>query len=296
VSVFIFLYAKSYAQQRVQFTQYMFNGLSINPAYAGVDEALSITFLNRNQWAGIEGSPTTQTLSGHTLFKREQIGIGLSLINDKIGVHKNFSALASTAYHLKVTSNGYLSMGIEAGINHKKSDYASLIGDSGYDPTLFNTAISQTFLDIGFGFYFRNPKFHIGFSMPEVAPQKLLIRDTIKIQLNKAYYLLFFKHHLTLDERLAFEPSLLVKYLPGVPLSFDLNASIIIREAVAIGLSYRKSESMSFVLKAKVTPQLQLGYAYDHPFGRISKLSNASHEVMVNYIFKYTESKVASPR
>jgi type IX secretion system PorP/SprF family membrane protein len=111
------------AQQRVQFTQYMFNGLIINPAYAGAHEALSLTFIQRSQWAGVENAPNTQTLSAHTLFKKKHLGLGVSLINDRIGVHKNISALTNYAYHLRVSSNAYLSMGLLAGIHSRKSDF-----------------------------------------------------------------------------------------------------------------------------------------------------------------------------
>src|SRR6187402_14633 len=100
--IFIVMMKNSYAQQKVQFTQYMFNGLVINPAYAGADEALSLTFIQRSQWTGVENAPNTQTLSGHTLFKKKQVGLGITLVNDRIGVHQNINALTSYAYHIRV--------------------------------------------------------------------------------------------------------------------------------------------------------------------------------------------------
>src|SRR6478736_4445164 len=105
-----------WSQQNVQFTQYMFNGLVINPAYAGADEALSLTFVHRSQWTGMDNAPATQTLAAHTAIKEKKIGVGLILINDRIGVHKNFSALNSYAYHIRVGKQSYLSMGLQAGI------------------------------------------------------------------------------------------------------------------------------------------------------------------------------------
>jgi type IX secretion system PorP/SprF family membrane protein len=284
------------AQQKVQFTQYMFNGLVLNPAYAGAEEALSLTFIQRNQWSGIENAPTTQTFSAHTLFKKKHFGMGLTMVNDKIGVHKNLSALSNYAYHLKVGKKSFVSMGLQAGVHNTKSDYASLLGVSNNDPKLYNPMISQTFFDFGAGFYFRSTKLQIGLSAPELIPEKISINDSVSIHLNKTNIFLFTRYRFTINEALEGEPSILIKYLPGVPKSFDLNMNWIYRKVLTMGLSYRRNESVDFLLKAQVTSQLQVGYAYDHSIGVISKLSNGSHELMVHYLFRYVETKVSSPR
>lgn len=284
------------AQQKVQFTQYMFNTLVINPAYAGADEALSLTFINRNQWSGVENAPTTQTLSGHTLFKKQHLGVGLTLINDKLGVHKNLSALSSFAYHLKTGKSSYLSMGLQAGVHHKRSDYGSLAGSYNNDPKLSSAIISKAFFDVGAGFYFRSPRLHIGFSAPELIPERISINDTVSVQLSDVNYFLFSRYRFTVTENFEVEPGLLLKFLRGVPLSYDLNLNFIFLKVLTMGASYRKSESVDFLLKAQITPQLQLGYAYDHPVGEISRLSNGSHELMVQYLFRYMTKKVSSPR
>jgi type IX secretion system PorP/SprF family membrane protein len=284
------------AQQKVQFTQYMFNAIVINPAYAGADEALSLTFIQRNQWSGIENGPATQTFSAHTLFKKKHFGIGLTIINDKIGVHKNLSTLTNYAYHLKTGKKSYLSMGMQAGIHNARSDYASLLGSSGNDPKLYNQVIAQTFFDFGMGFFFRSQKFQMGVSVPELIPEKVSINDTLTIHLNKTNFFLFSKYRFTLNENLEGEPSVLVKYLHGLPTSFDINMNLIYKKVLTWGLSYRRKESIDFLLKAQLTPQLQFGYAYDHPIGDISKISNGSHEILVHYLFRFTQTKVSSPR
>lgn len=285
-----------FSQQRVQFTQYMFNGLVINPAYAGADEALSMTFIQRSQWAGVENAPETQTLSAHTLFGKRHIGLGLTIINDKIGVHKNLNALTTYAYHLQVAEKSFLSMGLQVGINRRKSDYASLIGGSTYDPRLNDVIIAKTFLDFGMGIYFRSPKFHAGLSIPELIPGRLNVNDSLTIQLSKSPFFLFTKYRLRANEFVEFEPSVFLKYQQGLPFSFDLNANMIYRRVLTLGLSYRKDESIDFLLKAQITRQLQIGYSYDHPIGHISLLSNGSHELMVQYLFRFTEKGITSPR
>jgi type IX secretion system PorP/SprF family membrane protein len=297
VILLVLLFAvQSTAQQKAQFTQYMFNGLVINPAYAGADEALSLTFIQRKQWAGIQNSPSTQSLLAHTLFKKKQTGLGFILINDKLGVHKNLNVLANYAYHLKVGEKSYLSMGVQAGLHNRKSDYASLMANSGTDPKLYNAAISNTSFDFGMGLYYRSPRLHVGISAPELIPETITLNDTLSIQLSKVNYFLFTKYLFVVNENINVEPSVLIKYLSGVPVSFDLNMNMIYRKVVTFGLSYRKSESIDFMLKGQITPQLQFGYSYDHSIGRVSNVSNGSHELMIQYIFKYVERNVTSPR
>src|SRR5687768_8733971 len=103
---------ETYGQQRVQYTQYMFNGLMINPAYAGAEGPLSMSFIQRSQWAGVEGAPSTESFSAHSLFKEKQMGAGVSVVNDRIGIHKNLNVLANYAFHVNIGRNRYLSMGL----------------------------------------------------------------------------------------------------------------------------------------------------------------------------------------
>lgn len=283
------------AQQRVQFTQYMFNGLVINPAYAGAEEALSLTFIQRKQWSKIEGSPSTQSFSGHSLFKKKQLGLGGMIINDKIGVHRNITALASMAYHLKVGELSYLSMGVQAGIHSKKSNYGSLAGNI-TDPKLYDASVSYTAFDMGMGLYFRSPRLHVGISAPELLPESFSLNDTTSVRLSNVNFFVFSKYRITVSDHIDVEPSVLLKYLKGIPLSYDINFNLIYRKVLTLGLSYRKKESIDFMLKAQLTPQLQFGYSYDFAIGEVSRLSNGSHELMLNYVFKYTQSKVISPR
>lgn len=286
----------SSAQQKVQFTQYMFNGLVINPAYAGADEALSMTFIQRNQWAGVDNAPETQTLSAHTLFGKRRIGLGLTLINDKIGVHKSLNALTTYAYHLPVAEKSFLSMGLQVGINRRQSDYASLVGGATYDPRLNDVSITKTFLDFGMGIYFRSPKFHAGLSIPELIPGRLDVNDSVTIQLSKSPYFYFMKYRMRASDFIEIEPSVFLKYQAGLPMSFDVNANMIYRKVLTLGFSYRKDESIDFLFIAQITRQLQIGYSYDHPIGHVSMLSNGSHELMVQYVFRFMEKDITSPR
>jgi type IX secretion system PorP/SprF family membrane protein len=283
-------------QQKVQFTQYMFNGLIINPAYAGTEEALSLSFIHRSQWTGIENAPTTQTFSGHTLMRNKRVGLGLTVVNDKIGVHKNLNASGNYAYHLKLKGKNHLSFGLSAGIYSRKSDYASLVGTVDSDPKLFNPYISNVFFNAGAGVYFRNDRVHLGISVPELIPERITINDSLSLSIDNLNYLLFAKYKIGVSRNVVAEPGLMVKYFSGVPLSFDVNLNFIFQQVLTLGISYRKQESIDVMVKCQASAQLQFGYAYDYPTGHVARSGNGSHEIFINYLFRYFESNVKSPR
>lgn len=283
------------AQQKVQYTQYMYDASVINPAYVGADEALSLTFINRNQWTGINGAPTTQTLSAHTLFREKKLGAGIMVHREKIGVHSNFNIATNYAYHLPVGYNKTLSFGLQAGIHTRNSDYGSLTTGA-TDPGLRNIPVSETYLDLGFGFYYRSPKLHIGYSIPEIIPNQVSIDENYASGFQEINHFLFMQYNLTVSPIIDLQPGFLIKYINGLPLSYDLNLIATFKEVVSIGASYRKEESIDFLLRLQVTPQLQFGYAYDYAIGNLSGISNGSHELMARYIFKFKHSNIDSPR
>lgn len=285
----------TYGQQQPQFTQYMFNGLVINPAYAGADGALSITALTRSQWLGVDGAPVTQTLTAHSPVANDHSGVGLSIINDKIGIHKNLTINTSYAYRLPLTKKSSLAMGIQAGINNKSSDYAALTASTPGDPNQFQNN-AGTFLDFGAGLYFSSPKLQIGFSVPNMLPGKIFLRDTIGANLNPLQYFLFSRYRVALNQDVNLEPSFLVKYVNGNPLSFDLNLNMVVQEIFTAGVSYRRNESVDFLCRLKLSRQLSSGFSYDFPVGKIASLrSGGTYEVMVNYAFTFSHKSI-SPR
>lgn len=288
---------ETFAQQRVQFTQYMFNGLVINPAYAGADEALSLTFVHRRQWAGLDQAPTTQTLSAHSLFYNKQSGVGLTIVNDKIGVHKDLSMMGNYAYHIPVSSVSTVSLGVSAGFRRRRSDYTSLLSTvNPNDPKISSAPIALSTFDVGAGLYFRNQRLQLGLSAPGLIPEKMQVNDTVSIKLTNATYMFFGKYVINATDDVQIEPGLLVKMIPDIPFSYDLNFNFIYRRVLTTGLSYRKAESIDWILKAQLTEQLQFGYSYDHPIGNLNKFNTSSHEFVVQYLFKYAAKRTVSPR
>ena len=283
-------------QQNPQFTQYMFNPLGINPGYSGLDGALSVTFLNRQQWSGIPNAPTTQALTMHALSKRKKLGFGVNLVNDKIGIHQNQFVQGNASYHLQTGPNSSLSMGMLAGINMRRSDYASILTGTVTDPLVANASISKSFMDLGVGFYFKSRRFDAGLSAPSLLPKNLSVGDTLKVDFATTNLFLFAKYRVPLGLNFEAEPSALIKCLQGVPVSFDANVMLIYKSVLALGASYRKGESIAGLVKAEITSQFAAGYAYDYPVGNTSGFGTGSHEIMIKYKFVYSASRVSSPR
>jgi type IX secretion system PorP/SprF family membrane protein len=284
------------AQQHTQYTQYMFSGLVINPAYAGADDALSATFITRHQWVGVDGAPVTQTFTLHGLNKKKRVGLGLVLANDKIGIHQNLTAQTSYAYHLKLSSKSFLSFGLQAGILHVRSDYGYLVSSGSPDPKLNNVRINELFFDMGAGIYFRSPKLHAGISSPELLTKSSSINDTTSVSFKSINLFGFLKYRIPLNSAWEMEPAVLIKHFRNVPVSIDVSLTFNYKDILTGGASYRKSESVAYLLKIQATPQLQLGYAYDSPLRATSRLSNGSHELMVQYLFRFQRSGIKSPR
>jgi type IX secretion system PorP/SprF family membrane protein len=283
------------AQQQVQFTQYMFNQLILNPAFAGNDGALSVTAIDRSQWVSVDGAPRTQTFSAHTFFDSKNLGAGVSFVNDKIGVHKIQNLQADVSWRLSFSQKHFLSVGLRTGLMHRRSDYASIAGTSAVDPALANPDFAHTSLTLGAGLYYQSPKFQAGVSAPSLLPEKIYASDTVSIHWRRAQYFLFTRYVLSVNNSIDLAPALLVKYLYGLPVSYDVNVSATFKKVLTMGLSYRKTESVSFLLSALITPQLKLGYGYDAGIGRLAT-GTGSHEAMLNYIFKYTRHNIVSPR
>ena len=284
---------RSYAQQGPQFTQFMYNNLVINPAYAGAEEAFSLTMVSRNQWSGVENAPSTQSFSAHTLVKKKHVGLGLTIIRDQLGVQKNTNVLTNYAYHVKLREGSFLSMGIQAGIANLKADYESLQGPT-YDPKLVN--FNQTTIGFGAGIYYRNTRLQVGLSAPELLSPSSRINDTTTITFKKKTMMGYSRYQFMLSETLDMEPALMVKYFPNLPLSFDINLNFIYKKVLTVGASYRKSESVDFIFKFQLTPQFQFGYAYDYPMNSMTSLGSASHEILIHYVFRNVQKNVASSR
>lgn len=284
------------AQMRPLYSQYLFNPLVINPAYAGADDALNLTVAARSQWSGLEGAPETFTFSAHMPFPRKRLGVGVVGIGDRIGVHKSLSLQAVAAYHLRVGPETTLSFGLQGGFRNQRADYLLLDGNAAGDPRIPAAAFSENHFDIGAGLFLKSKRFQAGISIPGFIPPKWAVNDSITVNPGGGTINAFSRLTVTLNDALDFVPSALVMYTKGISPMIHLNGGVLIYDVLFTGVSWRVDESMGVLIRASVTPQLNVGYSYDFVTGPLAQVAGASHEITVNYLFRFSRHKISSPR
>lgn len=293
--LFVLVSSFAFAQQQVMFTQYMFNGLAINPAYAGSHDHITATFLAREQWVGLDGAPASQTFSIHSPFNASgSANIGALVIHDKIGVTDQTTAYLAFAYRIRFSGSARLAFGIQGGVSNYNSKFSQI---SNVDPVFANADINITRPNFGTGLYFNSRRFFAGVSVPQLIRSNLDVNNSDSDSRLERHYFGYMGYVIGLSPVLKFKPNLLIKYVENAPVEFDINANFLIKELVWLGLSYRSFDSFDAILQVQLTKQLQLGYAYDFATTTDLRRVNAgSHEFMINYSFVFGKKKIISPR
>ncbi len=286
-----------WGQQQGLSTQYMFNTLAVNPAYAGTHETLSLTADIRSQWTGIEGAPNSQTFSAHGPLEKDKIALGLNVMHDHIGVTNFTSITPSGAYRIHFDSDKVLSLGLSFSASYYSAGLSSLSPAQNND-VAFTSDVKKWVPNFGTGAFYYTQKYYVGFSIPYLLKNNISTdnsSDLTRSNLDPHYYLTG-GYVFTLDENLKLKPNFMLRGVKGNLANLDLNTNLLIDDTYGIGLSYRWSESVALVLELFLTEQLRFGYSYDYVVGGLNKVTAGSHEIMINYRFAYTKDKVVSPR
>lgn len=290
--------AESRAQQDPAYSLFMYNGTSINPAMAGSAETLTASMLYRKQWAGIEGAPQTKSLNIDAPVLQDKLGLGLSIINDKIGVVKNLNINSQYAYRIKF-EKGALAMGLQAGINNYAADYTSVItNSSNTTDNSFSENTNRMIFNFGSGVYYYSEKFYAGFSVPHIINQKLDgIQDENGAQSRQyRHYFLTAGFVFNVGDKYKVKPSTLLKVAEGAPMQLDLNTNVWYDDVVSLGVSYRTNDSVSGLFQLQLGKQFRLGYAHDFIISTLSRYAVGNNEVMIQYQLTKKNSKILTPR
>ncbi|MDG5491452.1 type IX secretion system membrane protein PorP/SprF [Psychroserpens sp. SPM9] len=283
------------AQQLPQFTQYMYNTIAINPAYAGSRETLSVVGLHRSQWVGLEGGPQTQTLSIHAPMRNERVGLGVSFINDELG-YQNFSYLyGDFSYTIPTGENSKLAFGIKAGFTSYSLD-ADFQQSQSNDPVIFGFE-NRWKPNIGTGVYWHSQKWYLGLSAPRILNTDYT-GDAEFQALERISYYFTGGYVFDLSENTKLKPAALLKATNGAPLSFDLTANFLFYEKFWVGAGYRINEQAAAIgglADFQISKQLRIGYAYEYPISDLRPYTSGTHEVLLMFeIFK--SKRIKSPR
>jgi type IX secretion system PorP/SprF family membrane protein len=294
--LFVVLTAKNnFAQQDPQYSQYMFNQLVINPAYAGSKEALCMAVSTRNQWVDMPGAPKTNTMFLHGPLLNKSIGLGGYVIQESIGPKKWTGIYGDFAYRFKL-GKGKLSLGLSAGYTHYVFDLSKLDFKDASETFSSNT-VSPGAMDFTTGFYYNSKSFYIGGSITHLNKAKLdLGSSTTNYSLHKHSFLYLGKGW-QINDNLVFNPSLMFKSDdPKRGAQCDLNFNFLLKKRLWLGLSVRQAYGLVFLTQYLVTDKFKIGYSYDRGLNKIGIYGKASHEILISYDFNIFKSKMLSPR
>lgn len=293
--VLMFTAVVSYAQQDAQFTQYMYNTINVNPAYAGSRGAMSIFALHRTQWVGLDGAPVTNAVSVNTPINGSNLGLGLSLINDKIGptVENNFSA--DLSYTIPVSETSKLSFGLKLSANLFDLDVLKLDPVDSSDPSLqnFNNKFSP---NIGAGVYWHSDKAYLGLSVPNFIQANKYNDNDVAIFKEQINYYFIAGVVVNLSDSVKFKPALLTKMVQGAPLQVDISGNFMFMDKFTLGVAYRWSAAMSAMVGFQVSDGMYIGYGYDHETTNLNNYSSGSHEIFLRYEIFNNVDKITTPR
>ncbi|MBP6698705.1 MAG: type IX secretion system membrane protein PorP/SprF [Flavobacteriales bacterium] len=290
------------AQQDPQFTQYMFNLLAINPAYAGSAERVSIKALTRHQWVGFAGAPTTQTLTIHSPLMRETLGIGGTIMRDEHGPVTQYGFMVDLAYRIHFGGERKLAFGLKGGMNLVQGRFGELSplqqGDQVFQQNV-NTKLDPQF---GFGLMYYGDRFYIGLSTPKLLRTEFFEDAPLDTtgsawqQGQRPHYFLSGGYVFNMGVYHKFKPTFLVKAVQGAPISFDLSANFFFFEKFWLGAMYRHQDAVGALAQYYFTDGISVGYSYDYPISVLRNYSGGSHEVMLGFDFGRKLKGIRSPR
>ena len=287
-----------HGQQDPHYTQYMYNMNVMNPAYAGSKENLSFGLLYRKQWVDVDGAPSTFSFSGSSPVGKN-VGIGLSVISDKIGPVNEQNAYGDFSYTLNLGGEHRLALGIKAGATFQRIGLFSDINNGSLpDPAdeAFQENTSNVFLNIGAGFFYYTDRYYVAFSVPNMLKADHLDYNGKQYGSETQHYFLTGGYVFNLGENLKFKPFAMFKSAFDAPSSLDVSTNFLFNDKFEIGATYRVDDSFGGMVNYAVTPGLRIGYAYDHVISDLKTVTTSSHEIILLFDLNFPKKVSRSPR
>ena len=283
-----------FAQQDPQYTNYMYNTMSVNSAYAGSRGHMAVIGLYRTQWVGLDGAPTNQSFSIDSPVGRN-VGLGFSVVNDELGPSDEFYIDANFSYTINLADEKRLSFGIKGGARLLNIDWSK--GQFDDPDAVFQQNINNKLLPtIGAGIYLHSDKSYLGLSVPNFFTDQHYDEISESVAAERLHFFLIGGHVFDLSERTKFKPAFLFKHVVGAPLIFDLSANFLFNENLRLGAAYRWDDSISGLIGFQVSPKLLIGYSYDYTTTDLQKYNDGTHEIMMRFELISKERRLKSPR
>ena len=273
------------AQQHPMYSQYMFNMLNINPAYAGAMEVPTVTALYRNQWIDMPGAPQNTSVTFDMPIESKKIGAGVQLYDERLGVEKSTGLNLIYAFRIPISEKGILSLGLQFGVFNYRANYTQVNTIQTNDPA-FSQNINGILPAAATGIYYNTDKFYIGFSTPALLKTKVSVDNTALVSSatgSDLHLYLASGYKIVVNEDLIWSPSILVKAVGGAPIEYDFNTTVLLNKILSLGVSYRTGDSWVGILELQLGKQLRMGYAYDKTISNLASYNRGSHELMLRF-------------
>lgn len=286
------------AQQDVMVSQYMFNGLFLNPAYAGSHNYFSSSLLHRSQWIGFEGAPKTTLFAIDGPVMKKKMGLGLLLSHDKIGITIQTDMYANYSYMLPLRK-GKLSFGIKVGVSQYEAKVSDLTVWDENDNSFAGINKSAWLPKFGVGTFYFDKNWYAGFSIPTLIAYDPNHNFNLSLESSsfiRKHYLLTAGYVFTNKKKIKIKPSFLIKYQPSAPVQVDLNLNAMYMNVFSLGISIRTNDAVSIMAEFRANPRLRIGYAYDLTTSKLSSYTSGTHEIMIGFDFGKDIIKMKTPR
>lgn len=298
-------------QQLPQYSQYMFNGLHVNPGYAGYKTEGYIQSTYRNQWTNFPGAPKTMTVTADFSANEGTMGFGVSFVDDRLGPNVNTGGLLTYAYRMRTGRKSYLSFGLSGGFSRYSLDPSLLNPNDPDDPLIPEGRVNVTVPNLNSGLFFHSDKFYAGLSAYNMIGKNAASQEDAALGYHDFHYYITAGALLKINSAVQLKPSFLVRQTKGSPTNYDLNAMFILKEVLWLGGSYRSNavvfenflqddlttrNALAAIVEVFATPSLRIGYAYDHNLNVLNNYRNNSHEFSIGYYLKSKNTVMKNPR
>ncbi|MNS40406.1 hypothetical protein D3C72_727180 [compost metagenome] len=296
IFILLFVNISVFAQQDAQYTNYMYNTISVNPAYAGSRGVMSIFGLHRNQWIGLDGAPVTNVASINTPIENSNLGVGLSFVNDRIGASDETTISADISYTIQTSWNYRLSFGLKGTANLLNVDYTKLSRYDVIDPKFQNNIENEFSPNIGAGVYYYSDKLYLGLSVPNFLEHNEFNDNDSTTSLERLHYYLIGGYVFDLSTNVQFKPAFMCKTVVGSPLQLDLSANFLFNEKFVLGAAWRWDAAVSAMAGFQISKGLYIGYGYDLETTQLANYNSGSHELFLRFELSKNQDRVTTPR
>ncbi len=295
VLVVCFFLDEASAQTEPMYSQYMYNMVAINPAYAGSRGVIGLNYFGRSQWSGISGAPKTNSVTLDGVTSNGVFGVGMQLYNDQIGVFKTNGANLMTSVRTQVSENGVLSGGIQFGIKNQVRNLTDVVNIYESNDPKFMSNMNTTDATLGMGIYYNSDNFYLGASIPNILKSSdNNLPNSPKV--NNTNLFLTTGYVFDINNDIKLKPSTLVKIVSGAPIELDLNTNVWLKDFIGLGISYRTGDAVLGMAEVQLNKQLRIGYAYDYTFSELKAYTSGSNEITIRFEFGKETKNIKSTR